>query len=490
MAKTEPQNISSISSNGNVNGVRRILLSGVFWRILLIEAILLVWSLGARYFAEGHNLVMLFWYAVRIIILITIILAFMMLTLRKFLDKKIITPLETIATANRHFAENESKGRSISLAEDTPREIREIALTRDRMLASILKVSRERLQLANFIRDTFGRYMPEKVVDEILASPQGAEIGGRRETVTVLMSDLRGFTGLSEERKPEDLVDLLNRYLDRMAKVIRKYDGSIDDFIGDSILAVFGAPEKHDDGPYRAVACAIAMQKSLQAFNQETIRDGEPPIEMGIGIETGPVIMGNFGSETRMKYSVIGETVNIASRLESHTTGDQVVIGEKTYNLVKDLVVTDRPVSVMMKGIRKPIVSYSVLRIKGPYDLSIADHNRPDQQTAIELPFRCWIVKDKVVAPKPIDGKTTAINKSHITAVLNEEIQPLTDIKIQFNFCTDIHCFSDIYAKTTEVTNSVHGAIHTMRITYINQEDRKILADWVAGLEVGSVASG
>ncbi len=479
MKESEPTYQNSTSSQGEQNNVRRILLSGIFWRILLIEAILLVWSLGARYFTEGHNPAMLFWYAVRIIILITIILAFMMLTLRRFLDKKIITPLETIATANRRFMENESTGRSISLTEDTPREIREIASTRSRMLDSILKVSGERLQLANFIRDTFGRYMPEKVVDEILESPQGRKIGGRRETATVLMSDLRGFTGLSENREPEDLVRLLNRYLDRMSAVIHSYDGIIDDFIGDAILAIFGAPDKHDDDPARAVACAIAMQKALQVFNRETIQEGEPPFEMGIGIETGPVIMGNIGSETRMKYSVIGATVNIASRLESQTTGGQVVIGETTYNLVKDLVKTAPPISAMMKGIRKPLVSFPVLQIGAPYNLTIDDPNQSDGQTAIELPFRCWVIKKKIVSPDPIEGETISMNENHFTAILKKETAPLTDIKIQLDFCTDVHCFSDIYAKVTSVDKEPFGTIHVLRITYMDQEDRKVLSDWI-----------
>ncbi|MEA3231212.1 MAG: adenylate/guanylate cyclase domain-containing protein [Thermodesulfobacteriota bacterium] len=478
MKESEPAYQNSTSSQGEKNNVRRILLSGIFWRILLIEAILLVWSLGARYFSDGHNPAMLFWYAVRIIILITIILAFMMLTLRRFLDKKIITPLETIATANRRFMENESTGRSISLAEDTPREIREIASTRSRMLDSILKVSGERLQLANFIRDTFGRYMPEKVVAEILESPQGRRIGGRRETATVLMSDLRGFTGLSENREPEDLVRLLNRYLDRMSAVIHAYDGTIDDFIGDAILAVFGAPEKHDDDPARAVACAIAMQKALRGFNREAIEEGEPPLEMGIGIETGAVIMGNIGSEARMKYSVIGATVNIASRLESQTTGGQVVIGETTHNLVKDLVKTDPPISAMMKGIRKPLVSYSVLQIGNPYHLSIEDTNQSDGQTAIELPFRCWVVREKIVSPDPIEGETISMNENHFTAILKKDMTPLTDIKMQLAFCTDVHCFSDIYAKVTSVDKEPFGTIHVLRITYIDQEDRKILKGW------------
>lgn len=480
MKASEATRKNPTSSRGERNDVRRVLLSGIFWRIVLIEAILLVWSVGARYFSEDHNLAMLFWYAVRIIIMITIILVFMMLTLRRFLDQKIITPLETIATANRRFAQNESKGRTIALAPDTPREIREIASTRTKMLESILKVSGERLQLANFIRETFGRYMPKKVVDKILESPQGRKIGGRREMTTVLMSDLRGFTGLSEEREPEELVRLLNRYLDRMSKVIHAYDGIVDDFIGDAILAVFGAPEKHDDDPARAVACAIAMQKALQEFNRETIQEDEPPFEMGIGIETGPVIMGNIGSETRMKHSVIGATVNVASRLESHTTGGQVVIGETTYHLVKDIVETDPPIAGMMKGIRKPLVSYPVRQIGDPYNLSIDDNSRYDSQAKIELPFRCWIVQEKAVAPKPIDGETISINASQISATLKEDLPLLTDIKIQFDFCTKVHCFSDIYAKVTTVEQKPRGTVHTFRVTYMDQEDRKILADWIS----------
>ncbi len=459
------------------NSVRRILLSGVFWRILLIEAILLVWSLGARYFTEGHNLAMLFWFAVRIIILISIILAFMMITLRRFLDKKIITPLETIALENRRFMEDESQVSTISLTDDTPREIREIASTRSKMLDSILKVSGERLQLANFIRDTFGRYMPKKVVDEILESPQGRKIGGRRETTTVLMSDLRGFTGLSETHKPEDLVRLLNLYLDRMSEVIHTHEGTIDDFIGDAILAIFGAPEKHDDDPARAVACALAMQKALYEFNRENAEEGIPPFEMGVGIETGEVIMGNIGSETRMKYSVIGTTVNIASRLESQTTGGQVVIGESTYRLVKHLVDTDPPFSIMMKGIRKPLIGYPVTQIGAPFNLSIADIYRPQDQTLIRISFKCWTVKDKVVLPDFVNGETLSINETHITATVEKELPPLTDIKMTFEFCTDVHCFNDIYAKVTSVQKATQGIIHTFRITFVDPKDRKVLAD-------------
>lgn len=373
--------------------------------------------------------------------------------------------------------DNESQGREVSLDDDTPSEIQEIATTRSRMLDSILKVSAERLHLANFIRDTFGQYMSKKVVDEILESPKGRQIGGRREIVTVLMSDLRGFTGLSETRKPEELVRLLNLYLDRMSAVIHAYEGTIDDFIGDAIVVIFGAPEKHKDDPARAVACGLAMQKALYQFNRENATEGVPPFEMGIGIETGPVVMGNIGSESRMKYSIIGATVNVAARLESQTTGGQVVAGESTYQIVKDIVKTDPAASVMMKGLRKPLIYYPVTSIGTPYDLSIDDLYRPEDQTRIRVTFQCWTIVDKVVNREAIRGETLSINETHITAKMPKRLDPLIDIKLTFDFCTEVHCFKDMYAKVISVQNMPQGIIHDFRITYLDPEDREIIAN-------------
>jgi hypothetical protein len=178
------------------NSVKKILLKGVFWRILVIEAILLVLSLLYRALTDSTAPADLFWYAMRIIFLIGIIIAFMMVTLRSFLTRKIISPLEAIASTNRRLQtrNGEPSASNIDLPEDTPVEIKEIVDTRTQMLGTILKVSEERLRLIDFIRDTFGRYLSKKLVDEILETPEGQKIGGHTETVTILMSDLRGFT--------------------------------------------------------------------------------------------------------------------------------------------------------------------------------------------------------------------------------------------------------------------------------------------------------
>ncbi len=343
--------------------VKKILFQGVFWRILAIEAILLVWSLIYRELTESPDIEEQFWYAMYIILLIGIIILFMMVTLRSFFIKKIISPLESIVSANRGLAENNPSAGEVHLSKDAPQEIKEIVSSRTKMLNTILTVSEERLRLVNFIRETFGRYLSKKVVDEILELPEGRKIGGRRKTVTILMSDLRGFMNLSETRDPEELVRLLNRYLERMSKVILDHDGMIDEFIGDAILVVFGVPESRDDDALRAVACGLSMQNALSDLNKEITLEGYPAFEMGIGINTGTVIVGNIGSEARLKYGIVGAAVNTAGRIESNTVGGQVLIGESTHRLVREFLTTEPPQTVMMKWMKRPMVNYPVTAI-------------------------------------------------------------------------------------------------------------------------------
>ena len=454
---------------------------GVFWRILIIEGILLIGTLIYAALTEDKGSIELFWYAVRIISLVTIIILFMMITLKDFLTGKIISPLEAIASANRRLNQNDPSAKQVDLQEDTPTEIKGIVSSRSQMLDTIFKVSDERLRLVNFIRDTFGRYLSKKVVNEILESPDGRKIGGRRETVTVLMSDLRGFTSLSETRDPEEMVQLLNRYLKRISRVILKYDGMIDEFIGDAILTVFGVPEKHESDPMRAVACALAMQNALMELNEELLLEGHPALEMGIGINTGSVIVGNIGSEMRTKYGIVGTTVNIASRIESNTIGGQVLIGESTYNTVKELVTVDSPQTIMMKGLKKPLVMYSVTAIGPPYNIKIDFQASKENGVEIILPFHCWKVEEgKKIANESQSGETISLSDNEITASIEPPLEPLSDIKLMFDFCVEAHCFDDIYAKVLPFQDQKGKTINRLRITSISQKDRDILKKWIS----------
>lgn len=421
----------------------------------------------------------LFWYAVRITLLVAIIILFVMVTFRRFLTTKIIVPLEAISASNRRLKGSDSAETDMEVADDAPVEIREIVATRKEMLATLFKVSEERLRLVNFIRDMFGRYLSKKVVDNILASPEGHKIGGQRKTVTILISDIRGFTGLSETMDPEMMVRFLNRYLGQMSKIIIEYDGIIDEILGDSILAVFGVPDKNETDPARATACAVAMQNALDELNDTFIREGHPPLEMGIGINTGSVVVGNIGSDVRMKYAVVGSAVNTASRIESNTVGGQVMIGESTYDLIKEMVTCDRPQVFMMKGLRKPLVAYAVKHIGPPFNLKLKSREVIEGGVHMNLPFRCWKVEDKKIDGDAVSGETILLSENSITASIACSIEPLTDIKLVFDFCVEAHCFEDIYAKVLSVNERDGTPVHQLQITSIAPKDRDILDQWM-----------
>jgi adenylate cyclase len=467
-------------SRSKDRSVRGTLLMGVFWRILIIEIILLIGTLAYEAGFIDADPSHLFWYALRILGLVGIIILFMIVTLQRFLTKKIIVPLEAIAAANQGFQKDQNRANDLDLPDETPKEIKGIASTRRQMLDTILKVSEERLQLANFIRDTFGRYLSRKVVDEIIEKPTGLRIGGRRETVTVLMSDLRGFTSMSEARDPEEMVLLLNRYLGRMSDIILKYDGMIDEFVGDAILAFFGVPENRKDDPARAVACALTMQNMLQELNEEIMAEGHPALEMGIGINTGAVIVGNIGSEARAKYGIVGAVVNRTARIESNTVGGQVLIGEPTYRLVRELVTADPPRSVAMKGLKSPLVYYSVKAIAPPYHVVLNHPKEVVKGVEIHLAFNCWKVEDKKIIGEQRQGVALMLGEQWISASIDPPLEPMTDIKLVFDFCKEAHCFDDIYAKVLPPEDPGKAATNLLRITSIAANDREILRKWIS----------
>ena len=186
----------------------------------------------------------------------------------------------------------------------------------------MLAESNTELQKRNqVIREIFGRYLTDEVVANLLESTEGLKLGGEKRKVTILMSDLRGFTSIAEKVQPEQVVSLLNTYLEAMTNVIRKYEGTIDEFIGDGILVIFGALIGHADDAQRAVACAVEIQLVMEAINEHNRASGLPQIEMGIGLNTGEVVVGNIVSLERAKYGMVGSHVNLTARIESYTVG-------------------------------------------------------------------------------------------------------------------------------------------------------------------------
>ena len=211
-----------------------------------------------------------------------------------------------------------------------------------------------------FIRDVFGRYVTDEIVANLLESPEGLKVGGETRKVTILLSDLRGFTPLSEALPPEKVVSLINSYLSAMTDVIMDHGGTIDEFLGDGILVIFGAPILRPDDALRAVGCAVEMQSALKAVNRQNRERGLPEIAMGIGINTGEVVVGNIGSERRAKYGVVGSAVNLAARIESCTSGGQILISDTTLRDADSAVQVSQSMQIHPKGFTEMITVHEV----------------------------------------------------------------------------------------------------------------------------------
>lgn len=222
---------------------------------------------------------------------------------------------------------------------------------------------------AGKIRKTFGRYLTDEIVANLLESPKGLSLGGERREITILTSDLRGFTATAERLPPEEVIKVINFYLGHMADIITQYQGTIDEFMGDGILVLFGAPTKRSDDPERAVACAVAMQLAMTEVNETVKAWGMAPLEMGIGINTGEVVVGNIGSEKRTKYGVMGSQVNLTYRIESYTTPGQILISESTFKQAGASVQVIGQKEVKPKGVQNPLQIYDVGGIAGVYHL-------------------------------------------------------------------------------------------------------------------------
>lgn len=222
------------------------------------------------------------------------------------------------------------------------------------------------LKEKELIKGAFRRYVSHQVADEIFKDPDKyiLALKGERKRVTVLFADIRGFTPLSERLPPEEVVEMLNETLAEMTTVIFKYEGTIDKFIGDCIMAVFGAPIAHRDDVSRALKAAIEIQEGLIKDNVERIRRRKEPIMVGIGINVGEVVVGNIGSKERLDYTVIGDSVNLASRLQEFARGGEIIISDMVYNEVKDHFEFDPPVSVRVRGKAEPVNVYNVRGIK------------------------------------------------------------------------------------------------------------------------------
>jgi PAS domain S-box-containing protein len=298
-----------------------------------------------------------------------------------------------------------------------------------------------------FIRETFGRYLTDEVVTTLLESPSGLAMGGEKRKVTMLMSDLRGFTSLSERLAPQRVVSILNSYFATMTKVIKQYEGTIDEFIGDAILVLFGAPTWREDDSQRAVACAVAMQLAMESVNEYLRQEDLPELEMGIGIHTGQVVVGNIGSPERMKYGVVGSHVNLTSRIQSYTTGGQILISETTRKDLGSVVRVGKRLEIKAKGIAEPVTLCEALGIGGRHKLFLRAVAEPLMPLLEALELKCASVDGTHVDSDLFEGRLLSLSSKSAEVRLQRPVATLSNLMLQFTGSNGARVPGALYAK-------------------------------------------
>ena len=241
------------------------------------------------------------------------------------------------------------------MSEDLEKRLREAEKEVERLKSTLEHYN-------ELIRNTIGPYITDEVLEDIVHHWGKIEIGGERRFVTMLFTDLRRSTELAEQMDPMDFIDMLNHYMCDMIEIINAWQGNILEFVGDAIVVVFGAPRVNEDSARDAVACAVAMQCRMPAVNAWNREKGYPEIAMGIGIHSGEAILGNIGSQTRRKYDMIGQNVNLASRIEGFTKGGQILVSTEALKAAGELVIENREGSrwVKPKGVKNEIEIHEI----------------------------------------------------------------------------------------------------------------------------------
>ncbi|MGH1395893.1 MAG: CHASE2 domain-containing protein [Trichormus sp.] len=326
--------------------------------------------------------------------------------------------------------------------------------------SSAIAVTQYIAQTAGEMRKTLGRYLTDEVVTNLLETPTGLNIGGERRQVTLLFSDLRGFSAISEQLPPEKVVKILNLYLGAMTEVINQYQGTINEFIGDGIFVMFGAPISRPDDAERAIACAIAMQLAMAQVNSQNQKLNLPTLEMGIGMNTGEVVAGNIGSQKRAQYTVIGSHVNLAARIETYTVGGQILISEHTYQNAKtDLKITAQ-LQIEPKGIKEPITIYDIAGIGGKYNLSLPQDDDVMVNLVSPIAIEYTVLQGKQATGVLFAGELISLSQKRADLKSAHSLAPLNNLKLRLVDAPDI----DIYAKVIQQTDEEHFLIRFTNI--------------------------
>jgi adenylate cyclase len=346
----------------------------------------------------------------------------------------------------------------------------ERALKDKNTLSTLLTRTSEDLEKSSeLIKKMFGRYLSTEVMNSLLKDPAALEMGGEKRMVTIMMTDLRGFTALSERLTPEQVIKMLNAYFEVMVDVVLQYNGTINEIIGDALLVIFGAPQEMSDRTQRAIACAIEMQNAMEDVNVQNRIHSLPELEMGIGLNETEVIVGNIGSSKRSKYAVVGSGVNMTSRIESYTVGGQILISESVRREAGEILRIDAQRDVLPKGAETPLRIYEVGGIAGHYNLALEGEDQPLITLTLEIPLQYTLLEAKNIGGKKLEGFVFRLSKKCAEITLTEPLSLLANLKMNLGDVDEGLAAKDFYGKVIEQFGK-QGNNYLVRFTAVPPE--------------------
>ena len=314
----------------------------------------------------------------------------------------------------------------------------------------------ERDREADRVRRTITRYLSDKIATAVLADPDAIGSSEKRH-VSVLMSDISGFSQLAERLEPERVVEMLNVYLGAMTEVVDDHDGAIDEFIGDAVLVIFGAPLEMADHAARSTACAVAMQRRMPSVNADLEARGLPPLEMTVAVNSGEVVVGTIGSAKRAKYGVVGSPVNLTGRVQTLAAPGEVLITDATYQAAGGdagpvrLEATRR---VSLKGFAEPIPIHSVAEVAGIPDGTVPHDEAALVTLAEPLPIGLAVLDGKEVTNADQAGVLVALSRTGARARVDSGMDDRVDVRLTVAMDGEPW---QIYAKVVSVTETDGG---------------------------------
>lgn len=298
--------------------------------------------------------------------------------------------------------------------------------------------------------------------------------------VTILLSDLRGFTAVAEEYPPHLVVDMLNHYFTCMCEIVFRYGGLVDKFMGDAIMVVFGLPEYRNDDLERAIACAVEMQLAMQQVNDQISERGYPQLYMGVGINTGEVVVGRLGSDLHHEYTIIGDEVNLAFRIEAYSLRGQILLSEHSRHLAETYIECGPPNQVELKGKEKPMDLYELRSTLRPHYMEVPRvESRRSPRVPVDFPISFQTLKNKTITHARHQGRAVDLSYYGLHAYLPIKLRSLSDIRITLSTSLMSQQSSYIYAKVLDAKKREGGWLCRMEFTRIDDQGQAAIKSYI-----------